>query len=82
MLWGKMRTRAQEKHLPSSSEELLQRGRDVVNISVILVKGDTGNQAHILADISSSHEEQMSFLMILMLFKICEDARIWAYKIF
>ena len=77
-----MRTRAQEQHLPSSSEELLQRGRDVVNISVILVKGDTGNQAHILADISSSREEQMSFLMILMLFKICEDARIWAYKIF
>ena len=32
--------------------------------------------------VAASHEEQMSLLMILVLFYIWEDARIWAYKIF
>ena len=64
------------------SELLHRSGGGDINIYVILVKRDRSNQSHIWKKVAASYEEQVSLLMILVLFWIWEDARNWTHKIF
>ena len=64
------------------SELLHRSGGGDINIYVILVKRDRSNQSHIWKKVAASYEEQVSLLMILVLFWIWKDARNWTHKIF
>ena len=47
---------------------------------VILLKGVCADKHTSRSRLTASCEEQMSLLMILVVFKVSEDARIWAHK--
>ena len=54
--------------LSESLDELLQRGQKGGHIYVILVKGVRGVKHTLWQKVAARHEEQMSPLMILVLF--------------
>ena len=63
VIWSKMMTIAWEVVFHRG-------GGGDVNIYVILVKRDRSNQSHIWKKVAARHEEQVSLLMILVLFWI------------
>ena len=68
--------------ISDSSEELLQIGKGMARIYVVLVKGEYMQANHIffLQKVSASLEEQMSPRRILVLFQIQGNARIRLIK--
>ena len=57
--WGQNEEYSLGDNISDSSEKLLQRGREEVNIFVILVKGEYMWQStYLLQKVSASHKEQ------------------------
>ena len=87
-LWVKFFLGQNEDYRPGDSlsdscEELLQRGKEGGQYTCDFSKtGIRGVKHTFWQKVAASQEEQMSPLMILVLFEISKDARIWAHTIF
>ena len=79
-IWGLTEDYSLGDSLSDSSDKLLSRGRrEWASVYMIFWRlGNTCSQAYILLVIAS-HKDQISQLMILVLFYIWEDARIWGH---
>ena len=77
-----MRTATQDS-ISDSLEALAPKRRSwgKLVLYVILLKGVHADKQISWSRLTASCEEQMSLLMTLVIFKVSEDARIWAHKV-